>query len=116
MFVGKDQTLINALFLLFPSRFIAVWLGDPEAPAYTGSTPHGALGNCGPEWFYYQFWLGSAFERAAMRKSWDSSARWSWDFWRQRPQCRVTRVVEMKGLLQRRFGSGWEPPLHTIDV
>ncbi|KAJ7459706.1 hypothetical protein FB451DRAFT_958551, partial [Mycena latifolia] len=33
MFVGKDQTLINAL-LLFPSRLIGMWLDDPLARAH----------------------------------------------------------------------------------
>ncbi|KAJ6584802.1 hypothetical protein B0H19DRAFT_927552 [Mycena capillaripes] len=119
IFVGKDQTLINAIFLLFPSRVIAVWLGDTDAPAHTGLLPvvdEGALGSCGHEWFYYQFWLSTPSERHAMRKIWENSTRWSWGWWRQRQQCRVTRVSSMKDLLHRQFGSDWNPPLHTIDV
>ncbi|KAJ7855885.1 hypothetical protein B0H14DRAFT_2753725, partial [Mycena olivaceomarginata] len=117
LFVGKDQTLINAIFLLFPSRVIAVWLDDPEAPAHKGmlhKVDDGALGNCGSEWFYYQFWLARPFERNAMRKIWDS--KWTWTWWKQRQQCRVTRVTSMKDLLQRQFGSDWQPPRHSIDA
>ncbi|KAJ6512121.1 hypothetical protein C8R47DRAFT_1093613 [Mycena vitilis] len=119
IFVGKDQTLINAIFLLFPSRLIAVWLGDPGAPEHIGRLPvvdEGALGNCGAEWFYYQFWLATASDRQAMRDLWASNARWSWGWWRQRQQCRVTQVSAMKDLLQRQFGPDWQPPLHTIEV
>ncbi|KAJ7696016.1 hypothetical protein B0H17DRAFT_1131191 [Mycena rosella] len=115
IFVGKDQTLINAIFLLFPSRFITVWLADPEAPAHIGipnTGSGGALGNCGPEWFYYQWWLSPVVERRAMCEIWNSNTRWSWDWWRQRQQCRMTRVSAMKDLLQRQFGNGWESPLH----
>ncbi|KAF7365368.1 hypothetical protein MVEN_00409000 [Mycena venus] len=119
LFVGKDQTLINAIFLLFPSRVIAVWLDDPESPAHKGMLPvvdEGALGNCGAEWFYYQFWLATPSERVAMRNIWESNARWSWIWWRVRQQCRVTRVSSMKDLLKRRFGRDWEPPLHMINA
>ncbi|KAJ7436236.1 hypothetical protein FB451DRAFT_1061927 [Mycena latifolia] len=116
IFVGKDQTLINALFFLFPARVIAVWLDDPEAPAHAGLPAPRALGNCGAEWFYYQFWLGAPAERHAMREVWSSGAWLPWNWSRTREPCRVTRVVAMKDLLQRQFGSGWQPPMHTIDV
>ncbi|KAJ7505463.1 hypothetical protein B0H11DRAFT_2170298 [Mycena galericulata] len=117
LFVGKDQTVINALFLLFPSRVISVWLDDPEAPEHLlPPIDEGALGNCGSEWFYYQFWLAPPSERQAMRKMWAANARWSWNWWRQRQECRLTRLSAMNDLLQRLFGSGWVPPLHTIDV
>ncbi|KAJ6620792.1 hypothetical protein B0H10DRAFT_1875677 [Mycena sp. CBHHK59/15] len=119
IFVGKDQTVINALFLLFPSRIIAVWLDDPEAPAHTGMLPavdEGALGQCGAEWFYYQFWLAPPAEREAMRQLWERNARWSWNWWRQRQKCRVTRVSALKALLERQFGNGWAPPPATIHA
>ncbi|KAJ7118627.1 hypothetical protein C8R43DRAFT_1090993 [Mycena crocata] len=89
MFVGKDQTFINAMFLLFPSRVIAVWLSDPEAPEYTGVLPLsdvGALGNCGAEWYYYQFWLASFDQRQVMHRIWESNMRWPWFWWHQRHQ------------------------------
>ncbi|KAJ7196493.1 hypothetical protein GGX14DRAFT_504749 [Mycena pura] len=119
LFVGKDQTVINALFLLFPSRIIGVWLGDPDAPAHVGLLPlvdEGPLGNCGSEWFYYQFWLAAPAEQAASRADWESNSRWQWGWWRQRQECRVTRVVAMQDLLRRRFGPDWNPPLHTVNT
>ncbi|KAF7346145.1 hypothetical protein MSAN_01841300 [Mycena sanguinolenta] len=119
LFVGKDQTLINAIFLLFPSRVIAVWIDDPDAPAHKGILPvvdDSSLGNCGGDWFYYQFWLATPSERQSMREIWASNARWSWAWWRERQECRVTRISSIKDLLKRRFGDDWEPPLHTIDA
>ncbi|KAF7297844.1 hypothetical protein MKEN_01408300 [Mycena kentingensis (nom. inval.)] len=118
LFVGKDQTLINAILLLFPSRIISVWLGDPDAPAHVGLLPvvdQGALGNCGAEWFYYQFWLASEEEQDAMRELWEANARWSWTWWKERQKCRVTRVSALTDLLRHRFGPDWRPPLHTIE-
>ncbi|KAJ7075871.1 hypothetical protein B0H15DRAFT_916511 [Mycena belliarum] len=118
IFVGKDQTLINALFLLFPSRFINVWLDDPAAPAHTGRSAQaqGGLGNCGPEWFYYQFWLSSRSVQDAMRTLWNKGAWLPWHWGRTRTPCRETRVITMKDLLQWRFGNAWAPPQHTIDT
>ncbi|KAJ7288574.1 hypothetical protein C8J57DRAFT_1280764 [Mycena rebaudengoi] len=98
MFVGKDQTLINALFLLFPSRIIT-----------------GALGTCGEEWFYYQFWLATSSARELMQNIWESRARWRWGGWRQRHKCALTRVLSVKDLLQRQFGPNWQPPIATIN-
>jgi len=101
-FVGKDQTLINALFLLFPSRIIAVWLDDPLAPAHMGLFPfvdEGALGRCGPEWFYYQWRM--------VREIFDRDFRWAWSWWRDRQSCQLTRVLSMRRVLERQFGVGW---------
>ncbi|KAF8161543.1 hypothetical protein B0H34DRAFT_841050 [Crassisporium funariophilum] len=66
VFVGNDHSLINALLLLFPSRFITVYPSDPSAPAHLalvrkpGQAP---LGLCGAERFYYQFWLAGGGSR-----------------------------------------------------
>ncbi|KAF7291644.1 hypothetical protein HMN09_01255600 [Mycena chlorophos] len=119
LFVGKDQTLINALFVLFPERLISVWLGDPEAPAHAGlvsKVDEGMLGSCGPEWFYYQFWLASLTEQEEMRDLWERNVRWSWDWWRKREKCRVTRLLTMDHVLRRQFGADWAPPMHSVDV
>ncbi|KAF8160051.1 hypothetical protein B0H34DRAFT_427668 [Crassisporium funariophilum] len=35
MFVGKDQTIYNALFFLFSERMITVWVYDPDSPAHS---------------------------------------------------------------------------------
>ncbi|KIK05858.1 hypothetical protein K443DRAFT_328132 [Laccaria amethystina LaAM-08-1] len=118
LFVGKDQTLINALFLLFPDRFITVWMYDPIAPAHAGLVPvfdQGYLGSCGSEWYYYQFWLADERTRVEMRELWLGSSRWKeWTWWRERQRCRVTRVLGMKGALERRFGFGWTPPFPQV--
>ncbi|TFY80804.1 hypothetical protein EWM64_g3208, partial [Hericium alpestre] len=47
LFVGKDQTLINALLTLFPSRFATVWLfgRDDLAVPLNAETPHGSCGS-----------------------------------------------------------------------
>ncbi|KAJ7097189.1 hypothetical protein B0H15DRAFT_937533 [Mycena belliarum] len=99
LFVGKDQTLINALFLLFPARVVAVWLGDPVPAPVVRLLPlvdEGALGHCGAEWYYYQFWLAGAGERAAMRALWDGEMRWGWAWWKRRQR--------------------WAPPVHTVTA
>jgi hypothetical protein len=116
-FVGKDQTLINALAILFPSRFITVWLNDPAAPAQQDFRPlHGesALGSCGPQWFYYQWWLASEHERATISRLWTKEWRWSWDWWRKGNSCKMTRVLPMQRMLEARFNTGWTPPKRTL--
>ncbi|KAJ7505545.1 hypothetical protein B0H11DRAFT_428335 [Mycena galericulata] len=118
-FVGKDQNLIHALFLLFPSRIIGVWLDDPDAPAHKellalDNSAEGFLGTCGENWFYYQFWLASSAARTSMHTIWESAARWSWGGWRRRHQCRLTRVVAIEDLLHRQFGDDWQPPISSI--
>ncbi|KAF5383500.1 hypothetical protein D9757_006169 [Collybiopsis confluens] len=116
IFVGKDQTLINALFLLYPSRVITVWVTDPDAPAHRGlvSSVEGPLGTCGDNWYYYQFWLSDVQSRNKMRKIWNSKAWFAW--WRERSTCRITRVLSMKDVLLRRFGSRWAPPDATLSL
>ncbi|KAF8960334.1 hypothetical protein BDZ97DRAFT_1905930 [Flammula alnicola] len=122
LFVGKDQTLINALFLLFPERLITVWYHDPNSPAHAGLIPYfdaGYLGACGAEWFYYQFWLSGRSTRDAMRESWISvlPSRWvNWEWWKNRQTCRLTGVLALKDVLQGQFGKKWKPPVRTIVV
>jgi len=119
VFVGKDYTLINALFLLFPSRFITVWLDDPLAPAHLDLLPltdESALGSCGPPWFYYQWWMASASERMRMRGIFDWKAKWSWMWWRKRKICQLTRVLSMKNVLERQFGAGWKAPHRSVAL
>ena len=66
-FVGKDQTLINALVLLFPERFITVWYNDPDTPAHLAKGDGTFLGQCSNEWFYCQFWLSDVNTRVHAR-------------------------------------------------
>lgn len=119
MFVGKDQTLINALIFLFPSRFATVWLFDQEAPAHKGvpdnsETP---LGTCGSSWFYYQWWLASAEEQEKTAGIWmrvEDYSKESWSRWRTR--CRVTRVMGMDMVLKRQFGRIWTHPSSSFTI
>ncbi|KAJ3516759.1 hypothetical protein NLJ89_g918 [Agrocybe chaxingu] len=120
LFVGKDQTLINALMLLFPERFITIWYSDPLAPAHSGIIRHfdqGHLGACGMEWFYYQFWLADSQTRNAMRELWVSWTKWAnWEWWRERQECRLTGVLALKELLARQFGMTWTPPARALGI
>ncbi|KAJ3749378.1 hypothetical protein DFH05DRAFT_1476494 [Lentinula detonsa] len=113
IFVGKDQTLINALFLLYPSRIITVWVTDPDAPAHQGliTSVEGSLGSCGDNWYYYQFWLSDVQTRNQMRKLWNSS--W-FQWWKERSTCRLTRTLSVKDVLNRRFGAKWSPPTGSL--
>ncbi|KAF8871724.1 hypothetical protein BD779DRAFT_440967 [Infundibulicybe gibba] len=63
IFVGKDQTLINALLLLFPSRIIAVWPNNPTTVPHLSYFPFLPIRPCWSEWYYYQYWLASPQER-----------------------------------------------------
>lgn len=133
VFVGKDQTLYNALFLLYPENFITVFHSDPSAPVrvFTPSTLNPStisldesrklLGNCGDPWFYYQFFLASPLDRENMNElwrklwSWDALKIWKVDWWRTKSECRLTRPLSMKGALKVAFGKDWEPPM-KLDV
>ncbi|KAE9408694.1 hypothetical protein BT96DRAFT_873347 [Gymnopus androsaceus JB14] len=116
IFVGKDQTLINALFLLYPSRVITVWASDPDAPAHKGlvTSVEGSLGSCGDHWYYYEFWLSDLQARNGMRNLWNSKSWFQW--WKERSTCRLTRVVSVKDVLTRRFGAKWTPPEATLSL
>ncbi|KIK69006.1 hypothetical protein GYMLUDRAFT_67709 [Collybiopsis luxurians FD-317 M1] len=116
IFVGKDQTLINALFLLYPSRVITVWVSDPDAPAHQGlvSSVEGPLGNCGDRWYYYQFWLSNTQTRNAMRNLWNSKLWFPW--WKERSTCRITGVLSIKNVLAGRFGPNWTPPKASLTL
>ena len=126
VFVGKDQSLINSLFLLQPDHVIVVWHGDPDAPStlykpksVSSDDTSGLLGDCGNAWYYYQFFVAGERDRATMQSVWDR--RWHWDFWhaewwtRKRETCRVTRVLAMEWLLRKPFGEMWRPPPTTVS-
>ncbi|KDR82132.1 hypothetical protein GALMADRAFT_59541 [Galerina marginata CBS 339.88] len=126
LFVGIDQDIFNAIFLLFPERIFTVWMNDPEAPAHRGITPspslipsleRGFLGECGAEWFYYQFWLADQPSRDAMRKIWMGEERWRKSgWWQERKLCRLTRATSMTDILRTSLGSGWNPPQKTLVI
>ena len=141
VFVGKDESLINALFLLYPSRFLGVWLSDPDAPAAVSllatspsfssydvfhpppklqlKTP---LGQCFDSSYYYVFFMGSQAERAAMVDVWLGEWRWMWPWeWVtqvnvQKEPCRLTRVLTMEKILKRVFGDEWSSPETSMMI
>ena len=126
LFVGIDQNIFNALFLLFPERFFTVCLNDPFAPAHQGITPspgfitrleRGYLGECGAEWFYYQFWFADHATRERMKKIWMTGGRWRiWGWWQTRKYCRLTGALPMMDALRRSFGDSWQPPTKTVII
>ncbi|KIJ66170.1 hypothetical protein HYDPIDRAFT_64861, partial [Hydnomerulius pinastri MD-312] len=70
IFVGKDQTLMNAILLLYPERFGTVWVNDPRSLSPTGNHMDLYGGRCGNTWYYFEYWLASASEREAMKRDW----------------------------------------------
>jgi len=119
-FVGKDQILINALLLLFPERFIAVWYNDPDAPAHLAKGDGSFLGQCSDEWFYYQFWLSNTQTKESMRDLWIYNAsKWRvWGWWRPKDtkRCEDTRMLTIKEVLRRTFGDEWKSPLRRVEI
>ena len=125
LFVGKDQTVFNAILALFNERIITVWVYDAEAPAvntglgfqslrffYRGNP----LGSCGPEWYYYQFWLSDRQTRDAMRDIWIENEREPENdrWWKMKLRCRFTRVLALNALLKQTFGEDWNTPIPTL--
>ena len=115
LFIGKDQTVFNALLVLFNERIITVWMHDPEAPAATigiDSQPlkrDNVLGSCGSDWHYYQFWLSDRQTRDEMRKTWSAK-----DMESQNMKCRLTRVLALNSILKRVYGEDWRTPVSTL--
>ena len=109
-FVGKDQTVFNALFFLYPERFIAMYYGDMP---YIDQGPYGA---CGYGWWYYHFWFGDEEGKRWDRESWLSKLGMGWRFWRERVGCTLVPVVPMKEMLGGWFGWGWTPPERRLEM
>ncbi|KAF8805188.1 hypothetical protein BYT27DRAFT_7192905 [Phlegmacium glaucopus] len=123
IFIGKDQATANALLVLFPDRFITVWYNDPIAPAHlqlNRTVQESFLGQCNSERVYYRFWLADEETQDKMRDMWlRKQDRWKWWGWwrpKDRMRCQSTRVLAMKEVLRRLFGTGWEPPHASIPV
>ncbi|TFY74123.1 hypothetical protein EWM64_g9889 [Hericium alpestre] len=119
LFVGKDQTLINAVIYLFPAHFASVLLADWSAPAHRGVPDNAAtpLGSCGSSWYYYQYWLARETEREVMADVWmeeeDERGRGK-DLIRLR--CRMAQTLTVEKLLQREFGQRWKPPRPSLSA
>ncbi|KDR69864.1 hypothetical protein GALMADRAFT_77116 [Galerina marginata CBS 339.88] len=124
IFIGKDISLINTLFFLFPEHFITVWHNDPDAPAHLAlhrTDPEDSfLGQCGSAWHYYQFWLSDTSTKEAMRDLWIRNAtRWRlWGWWRSvdKTRCQDTRVLGVVDVLKRQLGAGWRAPGRMVNV
>lgn len=139
VFVGKDQTLVNALLLLFPQRFGTVWVHDPLSPS-NSTMQTGPIdlngGRCGNTWYYFEWWMASQSEREAMKRSWDRTIginRWWWkamwfllgrtevlketDLHFEEQGCRLTDALLVESLLRREdvFGSQWQIPARTVQ-
>lgn len=129
IFVGKDQTLINSLFLLFPGRIISVWFGDPSANSNTAANDKthsrafttsntmrlNPFTNCGSEWFYYQWWFSSPASRETMADYWLQHAPlWEW-LWKGR--CELRSLLLMEEVLKRKsvFGPEWTAPKASLS-
>ena len=119
MFVGKDQNIFTSLFLLFPERFITVWQYDNTAPEYVGLA-EGPLGNCGGTWWYYQFFVSSERDQEKMRSIWSPGepvpSKFNPIFSKTSAACRVTRVLDMRHVIRRRYGRNWTPPRRKVDI
>jgi len=63
-FIGKDQSIFNALFLLFPDRFITMYYGDVPGMHIELS------GACCWRWWYFHFWLGDKEGGRKVREVW----------------------------------------------
>ncbi|KAA1475364.1 hypothetical protein DENSPDRAFT_883503 [Dentipellis sp. KUC8613] len=110
-FVGVDQSLMNALMILFPSHFTATWIYDTFARAHEG-VPDDAetqLGNCGSSWYYYQWWFAAENEREAMADRWFAETTRS-AATMPKVRCRLTDVMTFDHFLTRAFGKDWRPP------
>ncbi|KAF8891119.1 hypothetical protein CPB84DRAFT_1816300 [Gymnopilus junonius] len=114
LFVGIDQDIFNALFLLFPER---IFTGIVPSPSLKPSLERGYLGECGAEWFYYQFWLADAPARDEMRRTWMGEERWRKSgWWQERKLCRLTTAMSMMDVLKRAFGEDWHPPRKLLAI
>lgn len=126
LFVGKDQTVFNALLVLFNERIISVWVYDPKAPAASIGVDFQPLkflyrkflGSCGSDWYYYQFFLSDRWTRDEMRDIWIANDRQPQNvrWWKPIAPCRMTRVLALSGLLKRTFGEGWKTPVSTLPI
>lgn len=140
-FVGNDESLTNALLLLYPSRIFGVWPSDPAAPAATSLLAHSPafssydvshpppklqlespLGQCFDYESYHVFFVGAEAERGTTAGVWLKSWRWMWP-WEWVTQvnvakepCRLTRVLPMERTLKRVFGATWTPPETSLTI
>ncbi len=109
-FVGKDQTVFNALFFLYPKRFIAMYFGDMPY------IDQGQYGTCGYGWWHFHFWFGDEEGKKREREIWSSKLAMGWALWRGKLRCTLAPVVPMKDMLEGWFGWGWTPPERRSEI
>ncbi|KIL63974.1 hypothetical protein M378DRAFT_38038, partial [Amanita muscaria Koide BX008] len=63
-FIGKDQSIFNSLFLLFPDTFITMYFGDVPGMDIE------LFGGCCWKWWYYHFWFGDEQGGRKVREMW----------------------------------------------
>ena len=117
LFAGREDSILNSILLLYPTRFITVWPRDPTSLARKGQPPsiltYGSLGVCGLEEYYYQWWLSDSETRDKMRSQWMSEVgKSSW--WKLKVPCRLTRAIGIETVLRQTFGEDWIAPSATI--
>ncbi|KAH7108303.1 hypothetical protein BKA62DRAFT_681774 [Auriculariales sp. MPI-PUGE-AT-0066] len=110
---GRD--VHNALLFLYSNRFATVWPADYNAPGarLSASALESALGYCGDQQFYAQFFLASESEKRHMNFAWQDE--WHLMFWRSRRPCRDTRAQDATSMLTSMF-SDWKPPLGFLQI
>ena len=119
IFVGKDQTLINALLLLFPHRFLTLWARTSLEHRLNGMKFE--AGMCGPHWYFYEFVLANGAERGKMNRRWAEEMK-VWQTFKVKwlklggPSCTPTRALPMDRALRMGLGSDWRAPDTTIRI
>ncbi|ESK84079.1 hypothetical protein Moror_11465 [Moniliophthora roreri MCA 2997] len=141
---GKAHDIVNTLFLLYPWRFIGVHTDDPHSPAWISPSSvlddrwlrymlnkyilkdlaaHRALGRCGDESAYYQFFLADKETRDKLAKGWLDAhdgfedqihvpGRPSVDEPEEDERCRLTNPILFEDVFRREdvFGADWQIP------
>ncbi|EJD32439.1 hypothetical protein AURDEDRAFT_178493 [Auricularia subglabra TFB-10046 SS5] len=103
-FAGKDQTVWNALLMLFPDRFVTVFASDPQTMPGGKNRGQGP-GDCGGWWGYYAYWLAPPHERLATEEEFFNGVR-----------CTRIRALPLLSVLRRSLGWGWTPPRASVKL
>ena len=128
-FVGKDESVMNAIMLLFPERFITVWAKNPNPQLVDEAYPTDhlpselPLGTCGNPSTFYQFFLASSPARDIMIENFKTDTSiwhnwpWKWkpmEWFHHRNNCQLPKTLGMIYVLKNTFGKGWQSPDSSI--
>jgi len=61
-------------------------------------------------------WLDNWYWDGGGRKWKNWWGRHRWWFWRSRERCRMTGVLSMKELLEKKFGDNWVSPKKVVKI